>query len=123
MDDYSDIRSFVLKIMEDDNLGVRELARAIGVSHPTVSELLATGKASLKTYKALAKYARMPLTNVLKIANVLSDPKSDEKTQEVVYIMGSLNEVNKEDVSDYAKMKLQKQERETKKNVKHSKVP
>lgn len=112
MKEYADFRSFVLDVMEDENVGVREFARRLGVSHPTVSDVLAGGKPSLKTCRAIARYRHMHLSTVLKIANIMDDPSMDEGAQELVTKYSLLNSKNQEDVEDYIAMKLEKQEKE-----------
>jgi len=64
MKEYADFRSFVLDVMNDENVGVREFARRLGVSHPTVSDVLAGGKPSLKTCRAIAKHRHMHYTRL-----------------------------------------------------------
>jgi hypothetical protein len=51
------------------------------------------------------------------------EPMQDEKRQELVHLYGMMNEDNQEDQLLYARMKLEKQEREEKnKNVKTSRT-
>jgi len=123
MDEYPDLRTYVLKVMDEDNLGVREIARRLGVSHPTVSDILAGGQASLKTCKAIAKYKRVPLTTVLKIARLDNEPLDNEGSKEIIHVINMLSQSNKEDVLDYANMKLKKQDKEGKKDVRRDRVP
>ncbi len=44
--------------------------------------------------------------------------EQDEKTQELLFLANKMNDENKEDTLDYARMKYKKQERESKKNGK-----
>lgn len=110
-----EFKDWVLEIMDDDNLGVREFARRVGVSHPTISDILAGGKPSLKTVEAIAKYKRMPVSSVLQIAKIIQPPKMGDGADELVHINEMLNRENQEDVLDYAKLKLKKQEKDKKK--------
>ena len=123
MDQSKDLRTYVLKIMDEDNLGVRELARRLHVSHPTVSDILSGGQASLKTCKAIAEYKRVPLSMVLKLAKLDSEPLDNESSKEILLVVNMLDEDSKQDVRDYARMKLEQQNREKDKNVRRDRVP
>lgn len=125
MDEYKDLRTYVLKIMDEDNLGVREFARRLHVSHPTVSDILSGGQASLKTCKAISEYKRVPLSMVLKLAKLDNEPLDNESSKEILLVVNMLDEDNKMDVRDYARMKLKQQnrEKENSKNVRRDRVP
>ena len=75
---------FVEKIkakMSAENISVRELARILGVSHPTVTELVTYGhRPSFDTCVALAKWLKQTDVSTLREAGLLpSDPKDDIK--------------------------------------------
>ena len=71
---------FVAKIkakMNEQNLGIRELARKLGVSHPTVTELVTYGKKpSFDTCLALAEWLGQSPESTLAEAGLLPN-KSD----------------------------------------------
>lgn len=108
-----EFKDWVDKLMKDENLGVREFARRIGISHPTVLDILSGITPSLKTCKAIAEYTRTPLSVVLQRAGIMNGPKmTDEKRQELIHLYDMMNEGNQDDQIAYARMKLQMQERE-----------
>jgi len=119
MEEHSNLAELVQSTMDADNLGVREFARRLGVSHPTVSDILAGGEPSLKTLRALAKYKRMSLSVLLKSAHMDDAPVTDDEyTKEAAFLVSNLrNRSDKEDVTDYARMKLEKQEKGVKKSA------
>lgn len=73
---------FVEKVkakMETDNLGVRDLAKILGISHPTVTELVTHGnRPSVDTCLALAKWLKQSDVSTLREAGILPPDPSDE---------------------------------------------
>jgi transcriptional regulator with XRE-family HTH domain len=70
--------------MEDHNLGMRELARRVGVSHPTISDAL-NGKApSLDTAIALAKVFDETPEFILRTAGILAPIGSIDEFREIL---------------------------------------
>ena len=58
--------------MEARNWGIRETAAKVGVSHPTISDILTNGKTpSLDTIKALAKTFRKKDVTLLRLAEMI----------------------------------------------------
>ena len=75
---------FIEKIkakMSAENISVRELARILGVSHPTVTELVTYGhRPSFDTCIALAKWLKQTDISTLRDAGLLPpDPKTEIK--------------------------------------------
>ncbi len=75
---------FIEKIkakMSAENISVRELARILGVSHPTVTELVTYGhRPSFDTCIALAKWLKQTDISTLREAGLLPpDPKTEIK--------------------------------------------
>jgi transcriptional regulator with XRE-family HTH domain len=69
----------IKKKMKDDNLGVTELARKIGVSHPRMVEVVTHGKMpSFDTCVALAKWLKQSDVSVLREAGLLPPGPSDD---------------------------------------------
>ncbi len=115
MTDSAVFAAWVIELMKAENLGVREFARRVGVSHPTISDVISGMTPSLKTCKAIADYTKMPLSVVLKKAGIMNEAKMDDAShQELAHIFESMNDVNRGDLIDYARMKLDKQKREEK---------
>jgi transcriptional regulator with XRE-family HTH domain len=119
MEEYRNLAELVQSTMDADNLGIREFARRLGISHPTVSDILAGGEPSLKTLRALAKYKHVSLSLLLKNAHIDNDPVTDDEyTKEAAFLVSNLRDPSdKEDVTDYARMKLEKQEKGIKKSA------
>lgn len=73
---------FVEKIkqrMKDHNLGVRELATILGVSHPTVTELVThENRPSVDTTLALAKWLKQSDVRTLREAGIIPNDPSDK---------------------------------------------
>ena len=73
---------FVEKVkakMITDNLGVRDLAKILGVSHPTVTELVTHGnRPSVDTCLALAKWLKQSDVSTLREAGILPPDPGDE---------------------------------------------
>ena len=75
---------FIEKIkakMSAENISVRELARILGVSHPTVTELVTYGhRPSFDTCIALAKWLKQTDVSTLREGGLLPpDPKTEIK--------------------------------------------
>ena len=75
---------FVVKVkakMAEQNLGIRDLARKLGVSHPTVTELVTYGKKpSFDTCVAISKWLGQSPVSILQEAGLLPpQPEADEQ--------------------------------------------
>jgi len=63
----------------------------------------------------MAKAFKLPVDDVYRAAGILPlKPNDDEVVSKIVHIYHLLNEINKEDLLDYAKNRLAKQERKPK---------
>lgn len=78
--------------MDTDNLGVRELARLLGVSHPTITEIVTyENMPSFDTCNALSDWLGIPKTTGLRLAGLLpSNPSIDEETEELNQMIETL---------------------------------
>jgi transcriptional regulator with XRE-family HTH domain len=104
---------FIQKIkskMEEQNLGVSQLARKIGVSHPTIIELVTHGKKpSFDTCLALAKWLNEPDVLVLREAGLLPPGPSDKvRFEDLKEILEQLPEEDVLELKQIAKWKLQR---------------
>ena len=114
----------------EDELETREwspsdLARRSGISQSAIS-LVMNGKRSpgMEFFDGISKAFKVPLDLVYQKAGALPvKPNADEAVSELTHIYHELNEDNKQDLLDYAKMKRHKQERDTKNNGKRYRVP
>jgi transcriptional regulator with XRE-family HTH domain len=71
--------------MKEENLGIRELARRIGVSHPTITDIITYGNMpSFDTCNKLSKWLNIPEEAGLRKAGLLPpEPNSDEWVEEM----------------------------------------
>ncbi len=113
----------------DDELRARdwtraELARRAGINESSLSLIYSGGREpGRKICDGIAKAFKLPSDNVYRIAGILPmKPNNDETVTEIVHIYHLLNEDNKDDLLDYAKNRLSKQERGDKKNVRRVRV-
>lgn len=66
--------------METDNLGIRELARKLGVSHPTVTDVVTYGNMpSFDTCNALSDWLGIPRELGLKKSGLLPFKQDDDQ--------------------------------------------
>ena len=100
-----------------------ELARRAKVSQAIVSLVLNGQRQPGPDFcEAVASAFKIPSDVVFRKAGLLpEEPVNNERRQELVHLFELMDETNREDTIDYARMKLEKQERENK-NEKRKKV-
>ena len=71
--------------MKEENLGIRELARRIGVSHPTITDIVTYGNMpSFETCNKLSKWLNISEEAGLRKSGLLPlKPESDEWVEEM----------------------------------------
>ena len=102
-----------------------ELARRAGVTEASLS-LIYSGdrEPGTKICKGIAKALKLPDDVVYRVAGLLDvKPNEDQTVSEITHIYHELDEENQQDLLDYARLRLQKQERGTEKNAKRHRVP
>lgn len=73
------------------NLSIRDFARLVGVSHPTITAVLSGGTPSFELCQKIAPVIKQPLVHVLQLAGLLPPPPpSTEETQEILYLLSIL---------------------------------
>lgn len=94
--------------LDKRNLGIREAATIVGVSHPTISDILTNEKRpSFDTVMALAAAFRKDPVSLLRLAGLLPpQPEATPKTDELDHLANMLGEEDLQDVIEYAKMRL-----------------
>jgi len=104
---------FMRNEMEKRNLGFREAARMIGVSHPLISDIISYGKKpSFDTCIAIAKAFGYPGEVVLRKAGLLpTKPGMNSLLEECIFIFDSLPESDREEILEIARLKLSLKER------------
>ena len=102
-----------------------ELARRAGVTESSLSLIYSGAREpGTKVCDGIAKAFRIPPDNVYRIAGLLpSQPSTNQDVKELEHIYHELTEDNQEDLLDYARSRLHKQERgDKKKNGKPERV-
>lgn len=114
------LSEWTTQILIDTGWTQTELATHAGLSRTSINDVI-NGKVrgGYKYAKAVAEAANRPIEEGLRAAGIMDIPQEqDEKTQELLFLANKMNDENKEDTLDYARMKYKKQERESKKNGK-----
>lgn len=91
-----------------------ELAKRANISEASLS-LLYSGarKPGMKMCQGIAAALKLSPDDVYRAAGLLdAKPSDDEVVSEIAHISHSLNENNRQDLLDYARLRLQKQEKE-----------
>ena len=102
------------------NWGVRETAQRVGVSHPTISDILSNEKKpSFDTVIALSKTFKKSPVNLLRLAGMLPpEPEVTIQEEEILNTIRLLDQKAIEEILLLAKMKI-----EIQKNDKQPKQP
>ncbi|MBE0684826.1 MAG: helix-turn-helix transcriptional regulator [Anaerolineaceae bacterium] len=116
-----------LKInMEAKNFGVRETARAAGISHPLILDAMKGKKPSYETCIALANLFKTPPEEVLRMASLLpTKPAQDVIKERAEYLMEHLSPANQKKAIDYLEFLIfqeEKGEKRGKPNRRHAKT-
>jgi transcriptional regulator with XRE-family HTH domain len=108
----NELSAWINSIMEKRNLGVREIAKKVGVSHPTILIAINDGKASFETCKKLSKAFNVPLDFVLKKAGHINITSSkDEWLEEINFIYGKLeNKQDRLEILEQSRLRMRIQE-------------
>ena len=110
------------KKMQAENMSLRELARAVQKSHTTISDAL-NGKASEKTWTALAKYYKEPPEVILRKAGFL--PPKTEKDELIDTILHELDQLpprEREDIIEYIRLRRELVEKKQRSELKPQKA-
>ncbi|MBI5951862.1 MAG: helix-turn-helix transcriptional regulator [Chloroflexi bacterium] len=101
--------------MDEENLGVTQLARVLGVSHPTVTDFVTYGyKPSVDTCIALAKWLNQSDVTTLREAGVLPPGpanKIDMDNWETLLSRAAPDDLD--DVRQFLIMKIKRKEKES----------
>jgi transcriptional regulator with XRE-family HTH domain len=110
-------KAFVVKVkarMGTENLGVRELAKILGVSHPTVTELVTHGnRPSLDTAIALAKWLKQSDVSVLREAGLLPPgPSEDINFDDWKHLLSQMTPEDEAEMRQIAELKIERRKKD-----------
>jgi transcriptional regulator with XRE-family HTH domain len=95
------------KLLQEEDLGIREAARKIGISHPIVSELLEGAHPTEGTCVKIAIAFNFPADFVLAIARYRSLSDEDQLVELIYFLAKQLpNDQEKNDAAEYLRMRL-----------------
>jgi len=108
---------FVKKIkarMDIENLGVSQLSRKLGVSHPTVVDLVTHGKKpSLDTCIALAKWLKESDVSILREAGLLPPGPGDEiNFEDWKYLLAQMTPEERDEMREIGIMKIDRRKKD-----------
>lgn len=100
------------KTMKIRNQGIRAAAKEMGITHPTLSRVLAGEEPTLDFCLKAAKYLKQPPEVVLKMAGHLPPaPAQTEQTERLLYIFDQLSERDRENLLMIASALLEQEKR------------
>jgi DNA-binding XRE family transcriptional regulator len=102
--------------LDTRNLGMRDAAKLIGVSHPTITEIVTYHKQpSFDTCLKIAKaFDENPVVVLRRAALLPPAPAGDDLIEQALYDLGGIPIIDKEDILEYIKMRKQIAERRRK---------
>jgi DNA-binding XRE family transcriptional regulator len=93
-----------------ENLGIRQMAVKIGVSHPTITAISTYGEMpSFETCKKIAKYFNYPPVGLLEMAGLLPENHRVEGIEELIHLSSQLPQSERDELVKIARLKLEKQ--------------
>jgi len=105
---------FLDELLKSYNLGIREAARKIGVSHPTISDILTYKKRpSINTCLAIAKAFNLPEMMVIRLAfDLETGPDDDVRFDDWKSILKQLPENKRDQLWKIAEIYLEDERKE-----------
>ncbi len=91
------------------NLGLREAAKVIGTSHPTLGRALAGDKVTFEFAVQIAPFLHLSKEAAVRLAGLLPPvPESTAQSEQLLHLFEQMDEAKKEDLLFYARFLLQK---------------
>lgn len=94
------------------NWGVREAARGLGLSHPTISDALLGKQPSFDTCLAVAKAFDVSPIYVLTLAGLLPAQGDPAKFEDWKLVLEQLSEHDRDELLEFARLKVRRQNEE-----------
>ncbi len=92
------------------NLSLRDAARQIGISHPTLGLILNGEKPSFDSVKKIAPFLHVSLEMALRMSGLLPKiNKTSQLEEKLLFIFENLDEDKKQGLLDYAEFLLRKE--------------
>jgi plasmid maintenance system antidote protein VapI len=107
-------------LLDDVDMTPAELSRATGIDSAVISNIM-NGRRGVgpDVAKKISTALKLPPETVYRMAGILpTKPSEDKHAAELRQIYEELNTGNREDLIDYARLKMEQQEREKKKSGK-----
>ena len=104
------LSDWLYKQMNNKNMGVRETARAVGVSHPLISDILNGLEPSYKTCVKLAEYYKVPVEQITIMAGI-TPPADNLLDRAIMHLYSQLSPNGKQQAEDFLQYLLQREER------------
>jgi transcriptional regulator with XRE-family HTH domain len=106
------LKEIVKLEMEKRGLSIREFAKLVGVSHPTISDILNGEEPSYDVCKKLAPILNLPLEKVLRAAGLLPPvPPDTEYQEEFLYLLAQLPPEERQEILDLLRFKAERKSR------------
>jgi transcriptional regulator with XRE-family HTH domain len=94
--------------LERRNLSIREFARLVGVSHPTISNILNGSKPTFELCEKLAPVLRISLVSVLYLAGLIPQTANIQtEEQQFLYLLHLMDETTRDELLAFMKFKLE----------------
>jgi len=103
------LKDIVKSEMEKRGLSIREFAKFVGVSHPTISEILNGEEPSYDVCRKLAPVLHLPLERVLRAAGLLPPVDADtEYQEEFFYLLSQLSPQEQQEILELLRFKSER---------------
>jgi transcriptional regulator with XRE-family HTH domain len=105
-----ELKDIIKSEMERRGLSIREFAKIVGVSHPTISDVLNGEKPSFDTCEKLAPILNLSLETVLRAAGLLPPVDKDTEYQEQFFhYLSQLSPQERQEILELLRFKAERQ--------------
>jgi len=117
-----DLVEFLTKEMKEQDLLPADITKRSGLSASQVSKILSReSPAGTKALECFSQALGIPYDTLYRYSKNLSK-QPDERRNELIHLYDQAKEESREDIIDYAKMRVEKDKREVGKNGKRDRV-